>query len=227
MAEADWTVATDSLDANSVRRGSTMGVAPPNGGGFVYAFNSAASVVGASSLFHNGANFAPYLEGASIRGAFQKGAGGGATGSTPLIILNQEGPSVNDSAYMLCFADNDPAKLQLVKGAPVNGPAGVVLRESDDTFDIGDWLHLRLDAVLNANGDVALTIFKNDLVANPIGGAFVWTAVAGMTVFIDDALGINSGSLPLAGGRAGFGMWCNEVTRRAYHANIELSRQIP
>jgi hypothetical protein len=227
MAEADWTVFDDAPDVNTIRRGSTQGITPPSGGDFVFAFNSAIQIEGASGLYHNGGDFAPMAEGCSIRAAIQKGAGGGVAGSTPLLIA-LAGQSVNDPAYMLCFANNDPAKLLLVKGAPANGPDGAVtLRESDESFAIGEWVHLKLDIVVNDNGDVSLTVFRNDLSANPIGGAFVWETVGGMAPYVDDALGINSGSLPIVGGRGGFGMWCNEVTRRAYIANVELTRQVP
>lgn len=227
MAEADWTVCNDAPDINTIRRGSTQGIAPPSGGDFVYAFNSAAVVEGASALFHNGAGFAPFPEGASIRAVIQKGAGGGQAGSTPLLFICLQGPSVNDSAYMLCLADDDPAKLLLVKGPLANGPAGVVLRESDESFAIGEWLHVRLDAVFNSNGDVALSVFKSDLGTNPIPGPFDWQAIPGMAPIVDDALGINSGSVPHVGGRGGFGIWCNDVTRRAYTAHVELHRQVP
>lgn len=227
MAEADFTVLADAVDAASIRRGATQGITPPSGGDFVYAFNSAAAVTGASGLFYNGVNFAPAAEGASIRGVIQKGPGGGTTGSTPILFIGLAGNSVNDSGYLLCLTNDDPARIQLVKGSLTNGPAGTQLRQSDATYAIGTWLHLRLDAVVNGNGDVALSVFANDLTANPIGGAFVWTAIPGMDAFIDDALGINSGSVPLVGGRIGFGCWVNDVTRRAYVANIEIQRQVP
>lgn len=227
MAESDWTVLADAIDASSIRRGSTQGITPPSGGDFVYAFNSAAAVEGASGLYYNGANFAPAAEGASIRGVIQKGAGGGTTGSTPILFTGLGGNSVNDTGYLLCLTNDDPARIQLVKGSLTNGPAGTQIMQSDATYAIGTWLHLRLDAVVNGNGDVALSVFMNDLSTNPIGGAFSWSAIPGMDAFIDDATGINSGSVPLVGGRIGYGVWVNDVTRRAYVANVEIQRQVP
>ena len=46
-----------------------------------------------------------------------------------------------------------------------------------------------------------------------------------MAEFIDDHLGINSGSQPLTSGRGGFGFSVQDVTRRAYFDHIELFRQ--
>jgi hypothetical protein len=47
-----------------------------------------------------------------------------------------------------------------------------------------------------------------------------------MEQFIDDHLGINSGTQPLTSGRAGFGFAVKDVTRRAYVDHIELHRQL-
>ena len=47
-----------------------------------------------------------------------------------------------------------------------------------------------------------------------------------MPVFIDDQLGINSGSQPLTSGRAGFGFSAADVTRRGFVDHIELYRQL-
>jgi hypothetical protein len=228
MAESDWTVAEDSPDINTIKRGNTAGIDdPPGGDGFVYGFNSRVVVEGASAIFYNGEDFAPYEEGASIRAAIQKGASGGVAGYTPLLFLGLQGNSVNDDAYMLCLQNNNPARLLLVKGPLSTGPAGTVLRTSDATFAIGEWMHLRLDAIVNGNGDVVLAVRKNNLATNELNEAPVWEAVAGMGDFVDDQLAVNSGSDPLVGGRAGVGMWTTEVTRRAYMTHVELIRQVP
>lgn len=47
-----------------------------------------------------------------------------------------------------------------------------------------------------------------------------------MAQFIDDHLGINSGSQPLTSGRAGFGFAVEDVTRRAFVDHVELMRQV-
>ena len=46
-----------------------------------------------------------------------------------------------------------------------------------------------------------------------------------MAEFIDDHLGINSGSQPLTSGRAGFGTTVEAVTRRTFFDHVELMRQ--
>lgn len=227
MASADWTVAEDSLDENTVRRAATTAIVPPSGGGdFVFAFNSLLPAEGASALFHNADNFAPYTRGASIRACLQKGAGGGATGYTPLLFLNLQGESVNDDAYVLGYTDGEPHKIALWKGALSGGIPTTVLRQSDESFLLGVWHHLRLDATYNDNGDVILRVYRNDLAAHPLGGAPVWTEIPGLTEIVDDPTGITTGSLPLVGGRGGFGLYTEEVTRRGYVAHVELLRQL-
>lgn len=228
MAEADWTIAQDSLDANTVRRGSIQGITPPNGGGdFVYGFNSIDTSQGAVGVFHTGNGFVPCPLGASARGGIQKGASGGDTDYQPFLFVALQGESVNDDAYMLGVSNNDPHKIALAKGPLSIGiTETAILRESSANHEIGTWHHLRIDAVANENGDVVLNVSANDLSANPLSGAPTWESIAGMAEFVDDALGINSGSLPLVGGRAGFGFWTKQVTRRGYIAHVELLRQL-
>jgi hypothetical protein len=47
-----------------------------------------------------------------------------------------------------------------------------------------------------------------------------------MIEFIDDHLGINSGSQPLTAGRAGFGFAVEDVSRRGFVDHVELMRQV-
>jgi len=72
---------------------------------------------------------------------------------------------------------------------------------------------------------VLLNVFSNDLGLHPLGSPPAWQPLAGMVEFIDDQLGINSGSQPLTSGRAGFGMATRDVTRRSFFDQIELFRQ--
>jgi hypothetical protein len=90
----------------------------------------------------------------------------------------------------------------------------------------GTWLHLRLDVIVNPNGDVVLKVFQNDLVAHPLDAPPSWELVPGMVEFIDDHLAINSGSQPLTSGRGGFGASVRDVTRRVYFDHLELLRQV-
>lgn len=230
MAATDWTYLNDGLDIASVDRGATAGIPrPPGGGSFLFGFNSLTAAKGAVALFANQAGFAPMPKGASIRACLQRGPGGGATGFSPFLFLCGQGTSVNDNAYLLGLSDDDPHRLVLRKGAVVagipqsDGP-GVLVRSSE-SFSQGTWLHVRLDVVVNANGDVVLSVFRNDLALHPLGTAPDWKPVAGMPTFIDDQLGINSGSQPLTSGRGGFGFAVADVTRRAFVDHVELLRQ--
>lgn len=231
MAEADWTYLNDGLDIATVDRGVTAGIArPPGGKSFLFAFNSLAAVQGAVGLFCNLVDFAPMAKGASIRGCVQRGSGGGPTGFSPFMFLSCQGNSVNDTAYLLGLSDDDPHRIILRKGAVAVGiPASEgpnVLLASGENFSQGTWLHLRLDVIVNNNGDVVLKVLRNDLGAHPLGSPPDWQPVPGMVEFIDDHLGINSGSQPLTSGRGGFGMAVADVTRRSYFDHLELLRQV-
>lgn len=235
MASADWSFLNDGLDATNVDRGVTTGVARPNGGGsFVYGFNSLTPSVGAVGLFTNLVSFAPMAKGARIHGCVKRLPSGGPIGFAPFFFLGLQGPSVNDQGYLLGLADGDPYHLVLKKGAPIAGlddlapdpgSNGVLLR-STATFDPDTWHHLRLDMIVNLNGDVLLQCFSNDLAAHAIGTAPTWVPIPGMEEFIDDALQINSGSAPLTSGRGGFAFKTEDVTRRAAFDQIELFRQL-
>jgi hypothetical protein len=230
MASTDWTYLNDGLDIATVDRGVTAGIPrPPGGGAFLFGFNSLTAAKGAVALFANLVNFAPMAKGGSIRGCLQRGPGGGPTAFSPYLFLCGQGLSVNDNAYMLGLSDDDPHRIVLRKGSIVNGAStsdspGALLRSSD-SFAQGTWLHLRLDVVVNTNGDVVLSVFRNDLDKHAIGTTPDWQPVAGMAPFIDDALAINSGSKPLTSGRGGFGFTVGDVTRRGFFDQIELMRQ--
>jgi len=229
VADADWTNLNDGLDANTVRHGAIGGqVVPAGGGDFVYGFNSLIAATGAAGRFYNGAGFAPNGFGMSVRGAVKKLASGGVTGWSPFLFACAQGPSVNDVAYCLGLEDDDPHRIVLRKGPIVAGiPSdddASVLRASDATFTIGDWVHLRLDAHVNENGDVVLAVQSNDLSVNDVD-APVWADVPGMAVYVDDAIGIASGSLPYTSGRAGFGVQVSDVTRRSLFDQVQIIRQ--
>lgn len=230
MSQTDWSYLTNGLDMATVDRGVTAGIPrPPGGGGFLFAFNSLSAVTGAVALFANLEGFAPMAKGGSMRGVLQRGPGGGPTGFSPFLFLCCQGNSVNDSAYLLGLSDDDPHRIVLRKGSitvglpSADGPG--VLLKSSASFAQATWLHLRLDVIVNGNGDVILKVLQNELAAHPLGTPPNWQPVAGMVEFIDDHLGINSGSQPLTSGRGGFGMAVRDVTRRAYFDHLELLRQ--
>jgi hypothetical protein len=231
MAATEWTFLNGGLDAATVDRGVTAGIVrPPGGGDFLYAFNSLAAARGAVGLFVNMVDFAPMAKGGSIRGCIQRGPGGGPTGFSPFLFLGAQGPTVQDTAYLVGLSDDDPHRILLRKGSVTAGLPDAdgqgVLLHSSESFVQGTWVHIRLDMIVNDNGDVVLQVFRNDLGAHPLGTAPSWQAVPGMPVFIDDQLGINSGSQPLTSGRAGFAFAVKDVTRRSFFDHIELSRQV-
>jgi hypothetical protein len=234
MGSSDWTELTDGLNSTTVDRGVTNGIARPNGGGnFIFGFNSLTTSEGAVGFFCNQANFAPMAKGASIFGAVQRGAGGGNTNFAPFLMVGIQGTSVNDEAYMLGLGDDDPHHIVLKKGVIASGlddlapdaPNNGILLRSNDTYDPETWLHLRLDMIVNLNGDVLLQCFENDLTVNAVT-APSWSAISGMTEFIDDALQINSGSAPFTSGRGGFGFYTKDVTSRSYFDHVVVSRQL-
>ncbi|MFI5299196.1 MAG: hypothetical protein ACHREM_13955 [Polyangiales bacterium] len=231
MASTDWTYLNDGLDVATVDRGVTAGIARPQGGGaFLFGFNSLAIAKGAVALFANQPNFAPMAKGGSVRGCVQRGPGGGATGFSPFLFACGQGTSVNDNAYLLGLSDDDPHRVVLRKGSVVGGVPTTdspgTLLHSSASFAQGTWLHLRLDVVVNPNGDVVLACLQNDLVGNPLGTPPNWQPIDGMPTFIDDALAINSGSKPLTSGRAGFGFAVSDVTRRGFFDQLEIARQV-
>lgn len=233
MALADWTELNDALDANTLRRGvidagAVAGGAPNGGGSFIYGFNSLAAADGAAGLFVSDVNFAPGGFGASVKGCVKRGPSGGPTGWSPFLFICAQGPSVNDNGYLLGLEDDDPHKIILRKGALSDGvpsDEGIdVLRVSTASYANNTWLHLRIDAVVNENGDVVIRVFQNDLDANDVT-APVWDAIDGMGEYVDDALGINSGSLPYTSGYMGFGCAVENITRRSMFDHIDVRRQ--
>lgn len=235
MAEVDWTFCNDGLGSGSVARGVTAGLGtPPGGGSFVYGFNSKDLSIGAVALFCNVTNYAPTAKGASVRGVLSRRASGGDAGFSVFLYAGLQGPSVNNSCYMLGISDDDPAHLVLRKGPLISGavdlapdaPNNGVMRRSTETIAIDEYVHLRLDMITNTNGDVRLQVFKNSLVSQPIGVAPVWVAIPGMDEFVDDALAVNSGSAPYTTGRHGFGFRTADVTRRATVDQLEVYRQL-
>ncbi len=235
MSEADWSVLNDGIATASLKRNVTPGTTPPPGGGsFTFGFNSLDLTVGASGLFVNLTNFAPMAKGGKITGAVQRGLSGGPTGFAPLFFLGLQGPSVNDVGYLLGLADADPAHIVLKKGTIVTGlpdlapdaPSNGILRRSTKTVELDEWVHLRIDMIVNLTGDVVLKVFENDLDVNPLSGAPVWTAIAGMADFIDDNLQVATGTAPLTSGRAGKAFFTQDVTRRGFFDHVTLDRQL-
>lgn len=245
MGSSNWTELTDGLNGASIDRGVTTGVPrPPGGGAFVFGFNSLIRSTGAVGFFANQAGFAPTPanKGGSIRGAIKRGVSSGPLNFAPFFFLLGQGTSVNDWAYILGLQDEDPHRITLRKGTVVSGVpsaspgASGVLRRSSAAFAADTYLHLRLDAIVNLNGDVILKAFQSDLTAHNVD-APAWVPIPGVedaslvashgagTAFVDDSLGINSGTAAFTSGRMGFGFTSKDINRRGIFDQIECIAQ--
>jgi len=238
MAETDWTFMSDELAPAALDRGATSGFTPPNGGGsFTFGFNSVVSAEGAAAMYTNQAGFVPTaaLKGGSVRGAIKRGLSAGDTNFAPFFYIQSQGTSVNDHAYMLGLSDETASHIVLVKAALIGGLPQIplvgqsaVLGVSSGTFSPDTWLHLRIDAIVNPNGDVLLQAFESAVATNPVT-APVWTAIPGLANFVDDQLGVNSGNAgvapgfeqPFTSGRMGIGFHTKDISRRGVFDHIE------
>ncbi len=238
MSESDWTLLTDDPGKPAVDRGVTTGEARPNGGdSFVFGFNSLVNDPSVVAQYTNQAGFAPTpaLKGGSVRLAIKRGVSGGPTEFSGFIFMQLGGTNSEINAYMLGLSDNDPYTIVLAKDKIANGTPDVapnsktqggfgVLARSLATFAQDVWLHLRLDTIVNQNGDVLLQVFRNDLNSNPVN-APDWVAEPGLETFIDDQLGVNTGSQPLTSGRMGFGFESRDISRRIFVDHVESFAQ--
>jgi hypothetical protein len=228
---------TNVLSAPNTARGVTAGTSKPSGGGnFVYGMNSLTNVVGVVGLYATpqapNTNFNPLVKGGDVRGAVIRAASGGLADWSAFLFIGLNGNDVANIAYILGLSDGNPCHIELRKGALVDGlpdaaPSGSafpnILRQSSEVVVVDTWVHLRLEMVTNDNGDVIVNCYKST--GQPVT-APVWQAIPGMAAFTDDALGINSGSVPLVGGRVGFGAKFADVTRRAFFDHLEVAKQI-
>ena len=213
-------------------RGVTTGITRPNGGGnFCFGFNSTVATTGCAGLYAAQTNFAPEAKGGSIRGAIRRGASAGPLNFAPMLFIGLAANSVNSIAYILGLDDDDPHRIVLRKGTLVSGVPAVsvgtqgVLKVGTETFLNDTWLHLRLDSIVNTNGDVILQCYRSDLAVNPVT-APSWVPVPGCESFTDDVLHVNSGSAPLLSGYTGFAFFTKDISRRGYVDQIEVDRQL-
>jgi hypothetical protein len=145
--------------------------------------------------------------------------------------MQEQANDISGTGYMLGLQNSDPSYIVLVKGALSSGlPSGAagesgILTKSTASVAAGTWVHVRMDVVVQGTNDVIIQVFQNDLTVNAVT-APVWEAIPGMADFTDDALEINTGSTPLLGGRAGFGMHASDVNRRAAFDQFTLARQV-
>jgi hypothetical protein len=235
MAESNF--ALFGAAAADIKRGVTAGITPPNGGGnFIFGFNSQVTTASAAGVYYDETNFSPLRDDASnatggtVRAALKRGVSPSATGYSVGLFICLQGasvPSENDQGYILGLENNDPSAIVLAKTSPISGLDSTLttaLRTSSTTYTWDNWLQLRLDAIVNPNGDVVLKCFQNDVDTNPVTSPS-WEAITGMDDFVDDALGVNSGSNPLAGGWGGFAFYAALENGRGYVDQFAIHRQ--
>lgn len=238
MAQSDHTECIDNLAVGSIKWVASGAFPTPTGGGtFCFAWKSLDATPGLSTRFFNGVGLAPAPAGGIVQAAMKRGTGSGTTGFAPFICICLGGTSNTDTAYILGLADGDPSHLVLRKGSLVGGLPDVepgnqgVLWRSTEVFEVGTWVHVRLMAAVNLNGDVVLSVWINNG-PSVLEADQNWVQVAGVNLLdvsgsgiTDDAAGINTGSPSLTSGNIGWGFWKNNVNRVAYIDHIEAVAQ--
>lgn len=238
MAESDF--GFFGASAGQIKRGVTAGFTPPNGGGsFVFGFNSQITGAATSGVYYNASNFSPLRDdssnptGGSVSGALKRAISQAATGYSVALFMCLQGASIpgeDYTGYLLGLSDGDPHNIILAKGPPSAGldPDSselTILRTSSATFTWDTWVHLRLDAIVNPNGDVVLKCLQNDLNTYTVSSPN-WESINGMDDYIDDSLGANTSSNPLAGGWVGWVFQSSELSRVALVDHFVCYRQI-
>lgn len=227
MAEVEFTPQTGSATTSAIAWTAGRVVAPPNGGGLnTLAFNALVANPGVVAWRVNLASFIPTNAGGVVRAAMRRFTGGsGGNGWSCFIWICGQGTALGDEAYMLGLTEGNPGRIVLRKGplsdgvpdAPPPVSQGVltqgVLARSSDTIALGDWVHLRLSAKRNANGEVALRVRRNNLALHSVTLP-TWEPVPGMDDFIDDQASIATGSPSLLNGYTGIGMRMSAAYQR-------------
>ncbi len=230
MAQSDWAAMSNGLSSANVAHTVTQGTTPPSGGGsFVYAFHSLQATEGAVGLTvdDGGVDFSPMASGCRVSGALQRN---GTENDTVMLVGALDSNDVQGEGYIIGLThDEEPSHLVVVKGSPVDGleeAASGLLMKSTQTFAKGTWVHVQMDVIVQPNGDVLIQVFANDLSANDVTSP-VWAAIDGMSDFIDDAVGINSGSLPYnSGGYVGYAYFTKAVGRYGFVDHVKVARQL-
>jgi hypothetical protein len=142
--------------------------------------------------------------------------------------MNLMATTTSDQAYILGLSDNDPSNIVLMKTSIGGGldptQTTLILKISSDSFLWDTWIHLRLDSIVNPNGDVVLKCFKNNL--KNLCTTPVWEPITGMADFVDDSLGIASSSNPLGGGYGGFFFQSSISGVRGFIDQFQMFRQM-
>ncbi len=232
MAEADWTLVTNGLGVNDVRRGVTNGYTRPTGGGnFCFGYHSLVTTTGFAGYFVDLASYNPIsgsCKGGSIRAAMKRYASGG--NYAPMIgFVNSKDPNTA-VGYILGLSEATSYQIALKKGSPAGGldaASAEILRLSTLSYTttgdaLAGWFHLRLDILVNPHSETVLLVYGN---AGNVT-APTWVPVVGMDSFIDDSIGVLTGTVPITTGfYAIFGMYTEGNGTIALFDQIEVYRQ--
>ncbi|MBM4370145.1 MAG: hypothetical protein FJ098_00725 [Deltaproteobacteria bacterium] len=206
MSQANWNdLASPALDTSKVNRGVTNALTPPTGGGsFVYGFKSLDTSTGVAGKVCNIAGTAPITgtkKCGRMSAVMKKYTASSLTSVYAPFFGFLVGVDVSSSyGYFLSLSDDVSYRIILKKGLLTGGlsagDAGVLRQSTQGYTNYGDgtsgWFHLRLDVLVNPHGEVVLsTKLNTGTIAAP-----VWSAVAGMADYTDDAIGILSGTSP-------------------------------
>ena len=212
-----------SLSGGNIAAVTSTVITPPTGGGsFARGVRSLSNSIGVWAEYYSAiAAFTPTTKGASWSLAMQAVTPG--ANYAPLTFVCAGGTNISDDAYIFGIGNGDPAHLILRKGSIAGGLPDVepatplqplnqgVLRRSVEAFSPGQWLHLRLMAARNANGDTVLSVARN---VGAVGSA-IWEPIPGMDPFVDDAAGIATGTPSYPSGFVGRGAYFAQTGRVA------------
>jgi hypothetical protein len=230
MSADDWKVIADGFGAIG---SPTVGIAGPNGGGhYVYGARATAEA-GFHALRCDTAGTAPAARGANVSAAMLRArgapsaavfasAGGGVVGALDPPLM-----AAAAAAYLLGVGFD--GRVRLAKGLLGGGLGGAaVLAQGEVVYPLGAWVHLRLDVIANANGDVILNAYQSDLGARPVT-APAWTPIPGIGTttphFVDDRVQINTGSPALKAGYSGFAFYFSSAADVAAIDHVTIERQ--
>jgi hypothetical protein len=233
MASTDFAPLSDNTAQSVIASGPvTSAVIPaPNGGGaFTYGIHSLSATPGVVGFYSALANFTPTAKAGDIASAIIKSGVQGSNHSE-FVFVNLNGQASTNLCYMLGLSNTDPAHIILVKGQLAGGLPDVapgtqgVLRRSTATYPLNTWVQVKLEAILQPNGDIVLNCYASSLAVNLVT-APVWVAIPGMAAYTDDFLQSNTGSAPLASGRMGWAMVSSDINRTGAFDEIQTDRQI-
>ncbi len=152
----------------------------------------------------------------------------GNEGAEPFAFACLQTDDVTANSYKLGLTRSGRIALckgTLAAGLPDSAPGalGVLRRSTEAAIPRGEWVHLRMEVVCSAiTGDSVINVYRSttDNLALPI-----WEPIPGLDRFIDDGLGVNSGSRGISGGHLGMATMFDRAGAWAAFDQVKASRQ--